>query len=151
MSKRRKKIKVEIVQDYGPKQQDSFWYEGHVGSVSRGGITVNIEANGDIRILNKKHGLVHDGYKERDAGFPEFKNGLKTDRQLRRLEKLGYEWDNNNWFESFVSGNLVDSGDAGEVSDTLKNAIATAKKELIAEENRLMKEALESIANPKDK
>lgn len=137
MPKKQKRIKVEIVQDYGPKQQDSFWYEGYVGSVSRGGIRIDISAHGDIRIHNKKGELVHDGYKERGPGFPEFGYRIKTDKQLAKLEKLGYVWDMNNWFECFVGNN----GDAGPVSYVLKDAIADAREMLLDEEKITRKEA----------
>ena len=137
MLKKEGKIKIEITQNYGPKRQDSFWYEGYVGSVSRGGIRIDISAHGDIRIHNKKGELVHDGCKERGDGFPEFKHGLNTDKQLCRIAKLGYEWINNNWFETFVG----DNGDAGEIAYTLREAIADAKKLLLDTEKEARKEA----------
>lgn len=137
MLKKREKIKIKIVQNHGKNRQNSFWYNGNIGSVSRGEIRIDIVAHGDIRIRNKKGELLHDGWKTRGPGFPEFKHGLNTDKQLGRLEKLGYVWDNNNWFETFVG----DSGDAGYVSYTLKEAIADAKEVLLDTEKETRKEA----------
>ncbi|MFA5790634.1 MAG: hypothetical protein WC976_06210 [Caldisericia bacterium] len=139
MSKKQKKIKIEIFVNLGPKKQDSFWYEGHITSVSRGDITIEVVAHGDIRIKNKKGELVHDGCKERGDGFPEFKHGLNTDKQLSSIEKFGYEWINNNWLECFVG----DNGDAGPISYVLKDAIADAKEMLLDEEKLVRKEARE--------
>jgi len=96
-------INKEIYQDGDKEHRDSFWYEGHIATFSmidkeRNTRNVYIYAEGDIRIYNKRTGnLVYDG-KERNEGFERLPNGLKTDKDLAKLEDLDYEWGNNNWF-----------------------------------------------------
>ena len=104
------KIKIKV-KSLGPKNQDSFWYDGFVGSVSyetsdkknrrefQKNKIADIYAIGEIRIFNKNGELVHDGWSEQNSGFPEFKQGLKTDNDLEKLSELGYVWESNNWFE----------------------------------------------------
>jgi len=96
-------IQKEIFQKGDKSHQDSFWFEGHIATLSmkdkEGDIrSVYIYAVGDIRIYDNKSGnLVYD-VKERNEGFERLPNGLKTDKDFALLEKYDYEWGNNNWF-----------------------------------------------------
>lgn len=100
------KIIKEIYQTGDNFHQDSFWFDGHVATISmidkNGDMRkVAIHAIGDIRIYDKQTGqLVYD-VKERNDGFKRLPNGLTTDIDLALLEKYDYSWENNNWFEFY--------------------------------------------------
>ena len=97
------KIVKEIYQKSDRQHQDSFWYDGHIATLTMidkegNKREVIIYAVGDIRIHDKEGELVFD-VKARNGGFPEFKEGVPTtDKELSKVEKLGYSWENNNWF-----------------------------------------------------
>lgn len=134
----KKIILKEIHQRGDKKHQDSFWFDGHVATLSmldkKGNIRyINIYAEGDIRIHNKEGELVYDG-KERNCGLPEFKKGLRTDKDLVKLDKFGYTWENNNWFcflYSINDGNADDS--MGNISHTFNEAIEQSREALTDE------------------
>ena len=95
-----KEFNVKVLQKKIDKyHNDPFWYEGDIALIKYKGREVLVIAGGEIRISNKNGECVYSGCKERGDGFPEFKYGLDNDYQLSQLEDLGYQWDNNNWFE----------------------------------------------------
>ena len=90
--------KVEIMQPKMKGRNDSFWYDGLVAVCG----DAKLYAVGEIRIINKNGDLVHDGYKTRNDGFPEFGGYIRDDNDLSKLEEFGYTWDYNNWFSVIV-------------------------------------------------
>jgi hypothetical protein len=79
---------------------DSFWYDGLVLLLNKGGYEFKVYAVGDIRIFHEGE-LVYD-VKERNKGFPF---PIKTDEDLDgpRWVEEDLVWENNNWFELIVS------------------------------------------------
>ena len=97
-------MQVKILQKKQKGKSDSFWYNGDIAEIKDRKRIVIVSANGEIRIYSKEGELVHDGFKTRNNGFPEFKNFEPlNDKDLAKLEALGYTWENNNWFECFYA------------------------------------------------
>ena len=117
---------LSVEQSKTKGHQDSFWYEGTVANIYYKNRTVEIYAGGEIKIYDKNDELVHDGNKERGPGFPEFKRGLDTDYQLSQLERLGYRWENNNWFEFFWKH----EDDDGSWNDIMGNTVGSYNEAL---------------------
>lgn len=110
-------------------KQEAFFYDGDIALLTYKDREVLVVAAGDIRIHNKDGELVWD-CKPRNSGFPELKNGEpRTDKDLRRIEKLGYTWENNNWFEWLWKFKGDSSWDCilGDVAFTYDEAIDRAK------------------------
>lgn len=109
-------------------KEDCFWYEGDIVLFTYKNREVLVVAAGDIRIHNKDGELVWD-CKSRNCGFPELKNHEpRNDKDLRKLEKLGYTYDMNNWFEWLhrKKGGFWDCI-LGEVAYTYDEAMVCAK------------------------
>ena len=130
------KITKDIIQKGDKKHQDSFWFDGHVATLSmkdkNGDIrSVYIRATGDIRIHNKEGELVFD-VKSRNSGFPEFRNNCPNDdKDLAKLEKFGYYWENNNWFAFEYDINDGEGhGFLGDFEHSFDKAIKRAEKAL---------------------
>lgn len=102
------KIKIAYHQKRIPHKEDSFWYDGNIATLTYKNREVTLVAAGEIRIHNKSGELVYDT-KQRGPGFPEFKqHEPQSDKDLERLEKLGYRWENNNWFEVYYVYDIID-------------------------------------------
>ena len=129
-------IQVEVEQKAVQGCQDSFFYDGDIATLSLKDRYVLIVATGEIRIHDMNGDLVHDGYKERNGDFPEFKHGIDSDHNLAKLEGLGYTWENNNWFEIFWKMNEDDEWDCamGTVAHTYDDAMSMAKGMLLDDE-----------------
>lgn len=152
-------IKIVYHQKRIPKKGDSFWYDGDIATLTYKGREVTLVATGEIRIHNKDRELVYDN-KQRGPGFPEFKNHEpQSDKDLTKLEQLGYYWQNNNWFEVFyvyntVNGVKYEDAVLGDVAFTYKEGLMLAKEYLkiallIDEEfwAKIEKEKIESREN----
>ena len=130
-------MKIKILQAKLKNKNGSFWYDGDIAEMKYKNKIVIVSAAGDIRIHNKTGELVHDG-KTRNSGFPEFKNlEPKTDKDLSKLEKLEYRWENNNWFEVFYGyeGENLDCI-LGNVVFTYDEAIEMGKSILSSKFNK---------------
>lgn len=111
------------------KHLDSFWYDDLVLAfkLKHSPRIFNVHAIGDIRIYNKKRELVYDN-KPRNSGLG-FK--LKEDKDLSNINKKGFVWENNNWFQLTEEGN--DDGVVLNSLDELKELILTETEILIEE------------------
>jgi hypothetical protein len=132
------KIKIEIHQKGDKLHQDSFWYHGHIATLSYkdkdGDIrNIYIYAVGDIRIHKKGGELVHDGFKERGDGIK-----LENDNDLKKIGSSyddDYYWENNNWFSFEYDLNDGQRHDfLGDWCYEYDIAIAQAKENLLDEE-----------------
>lgn len=125
------KVKIKILQKKLSKlHQDCFWYEGDIALLTYKNREALVVAAGDIRIINKDGEMVHDGNKWRGPGFPEFKKMCpQNDKDLNKLEKLGYRYDMNNWFEWLHKFKGDDSWECilGDVAYEYDDAIECAK------------------------
>lgn len=129
------KIKITYHQKRIRGKEGSFWYDSDVATLTYKGREVHLVAAGEIRIYNKNNELVYDN-KQRGVGFPEFKHREpQDDKDLEKLEKLGYRWENNNWFEVYYVYNVIDGvkyedSVLGDVAYFYKEAIELAKNYL---------------------
>ena len=119
-------MKIKIHQQKIEKCSDSFFYDGHIATISEGKKVVEVYAAGDIRIQNKAGEIVHDGWNERGDGIT-----LETDEDLKKVGSNyddDYYWENNNWFECFFAfeGDSLDCL-LGDVRDEYDDAIQFAK------------------------
>lgn len=131
------KKEIEIYQKSDKDHKDSFWYRGDIALLTEGNRQVVVVANGDIRIHNKEGEMVHDNSKARNNMFPEFKDFTpQDDKDLAKLEKLGYRWENNNWFECFyiVKGDSVMGDIMGDVRFDYDRAIQMGKEVLTSKD-----------------
>lgn len=130
-----KKIQIIYHQKRIPHKEDSFWYDGNIATLTYKNREVTLVAAGEIRIYNKTGELVFDT-KERGPGFPEFKHHEpQNDKDLIKLDKLGYRWENNNWFEVYYVYDIIDGvkhedSVLGDVAYYYKDGIALAKNYL---------------------
>lgn len=87
------KIKVEIHQEPELRRKDSFWFAGHVATITNGKKTVNVCAIGHVQVCfnpNESNFYNHDARKEaRSRGY--------TDVKLKNISNHD-GWGNNNWF-----------------------------------------------------
>nr|WP_298657441.1 hypothetical protein [uncultured Flavobacterium sp.] len=118
---KQKKFKVEIHQKPEPRRKDSFWFDGHVATVTNGKTTVNIVALGRIDVFfnpNESSMTNDDARKEaRKRGY--------TDKKLTNICKHD-GFSNSNWFtfEVFIYGEAT----MNEHTDiNFNDAIAYAK------------------------
>jgi hypothetical protein len=124
-------MKIEVLADYrikDNKHNDSFWYDDLVYRIKIKDRIFDIRAVGDIELVNKEGDIVHNGYKEY-SGCPN----IKDDDDLRQLEKQGFAWEHNNWFEIFeLTEDNVDMLDADVFYDLseLDSKINYLKKEV---------------------
>jgi len=129
------KIKIIYHQKRIPRKEDSFWYDGNIATLTYKNREVTLVAAGEIRIYNKDSELVYDT-KQRGPGFPEFKHSEpQNDKDLEKLEKFGYRWKNNNWFEVYYVYNIIDGQKyedsvLGDVAYYYKDGVALAKSYL---------------------
>lgn len=87
-------MKIEIYQPKKPGCNNSFWYDGLVATAGK----IYMYAVGEKQIYNKNNKLVYDNIYRKNLQLPEFKNGLKNDKDLLKLEKYGYRLVNNSKF-----------------------------------------------------
>jgi len=110
-------------------RQDSFFYDGDIAEITDGERIVIVTAAGDIRIHNKNHEIVHDGYKERNVGLSF---ALESDKDLQKIGNSyndEYYWENNNWFECFYGYKGEALNDIiGDVVYSYNEAIQFGKK-----------------------
>ena len=84
------KLKI-YTKKYSPEHNDSIWYDGLIAEFG----IFKLYALGVVAIYDKD-GLVYDGWKERNNGFP-FK--FENDNDLKKIDDDKYYWEHNNWFE----------------------------------------------------
>lgn len=122
MSKVNKQIEIKIHQAPEFKRKDSFWFDGHVATITDGKNTINIIATGHICVFFEPDG---DSYKNDEARKFARSKGY-TDIKLNILFKHD-GWSNNNWFafEVIKEGKTPVWDEATEIS--FDNAIETAK------------------------
>lgn len=150
----KEKIKITYHQKRIPNKEDSFWYDGNIATLTYKNREVTLVAAGEIRIHNKNGELVYD-VKTRNSGFPEFKHHEpRNDKDLAKLEKLGYRWENNNWFEVFyvyniVNGTKYEDSVLDDVAYSYKDGVNLAKGYLKDEEfwKRIEKEKTKQKEN----
>jgi hypothetical protein len=83
------------------KHNDSIWYDDLIAEMGE----YKLYVLGIVRIYDED-GLVHDGWKERNNGFP-FK--FENDDDLKKIyDNDKYFWEHNNWFE------IIHDKDEGE-------------------------------------
>ena len=88
------KIKVEIHQQPEPRRKDSFWFDGHVATITDGKTEVSIIATGHVTVcFNPNEENVNNDYARKEARSKGY-----TDKKLNNLSKHD-GWSNNNWFE----------------------------------------------------
>lgn len=125
------KINVFLAQEkVSPKHNDSFWYDGHIATLSYKKRIVKIYAVGEIRIYTSKNGgeLVHDGWKSRNSGIE-----LENDDDLNKIGSNyddEFYWENNNWFDFVFGYDNNDDIDSvfGQVAHEYDSAIEMAKE-----------------------
>jgi len=133
------KIKIKYLQHKAKGKQASFFYDGDVAILTYKGREVTLVAAGEIRIYNKNQELVYD-CKARNSGFPELKhNEPKNDKDLVRIENLGYTWGLNNWFEviftyDVINGVKQQDSILGDVAFTYDEGLELAKYYLTDDE-----------------
>lgn len=125
------KIKVEIHKKPESRRKDSFWFDGHVATVSDGKTTVNIIATGHIKVcFNQNESNYSNDFARKEARSRGY-----TDVKLKNLSKHD-GWSNNNWFDFEIIGNgktfLDDYTDIN-----LDDAIFYAK-EVVQEANKVV-------------
>jgi len=122
------KIELTIYQHPNPRRKDSFWFDGHVATVTKGRTSVHIIAEGEIRIA---FNVDEDMYRN-DSAREEAKARKYTDVKLKNISKHD-GWGNNNWFafEIEKGGEKVFYDTATDTN--FDDAIITAKR--ILEEN----------------
>lgn len=87
------KIKVKIHVKPEPQRKDSFWFDGHVATVTDGKTTVNIIAQGHVDVIfNANETAMSNAHARKEARSRGY-----TDRKLGGLSKHD-GWNNNNWF-----------------------------------------------------
>jgi len=93
--------KLKIYQKKIRGCDDSFFYDGLIAEKG----DFKLSASGEIRILNKKGELVHDGIKERGEGLK-----IENDKDLLKVDGENYYFDENNWFEIWKEGTNEEFG-----------------------------------------
>lgn len=87
------KIKTEIHQKPEPRRKDSFWFDGHIATVTDGKTTVNVIATGHVDVcFNPNESNVDNDHARKEARSRGY-----TDVKLKNLNKHD-GWSNNNWF-----------------------------------------------------
>jgi len=87
------KIKVKIYKKPEPRRKDSFWFDGHVATVTDGKTTVNIVATGHVDVCFNPNETNYDN----DSARKEARKRGYTDRKINNL----YNHDgvrNSNWY-----------------------------------------------------
>lgn len=116
------KPKLEYHKTIEPRRKDSFWFDGHVATLSNDKATVNIIAMGHVSVSFKANGEQYAN----DMARKEARTMGYTDQKLKNLNRHD-GWANNNWyaFEVVVNGQTY-WDDATDVY--LPDAINTAKE-----------------------
>ncbi len=116
------KPKIEYHVDLEPRRKDSFWFDGHVATISNDDVTVNIIATGHLCVSFKENGESFAN----DMARKEAMSMGYTDQKLKNISKHD-GWQNNNWFAfEVVKGGKTYWDDATDVY--LPDAINTAKE-----------------------
>lgn len=109
------KITVEYHQSIEKNRQSSFWYNGHVATVTNGLITLNIMATGMLSGSLDEDGEVLD----REELVKEAKNRGYTDKDIDALKSRDMLRDCN-WFNlEVVTFNLVGSDEYESLERTI--------------------------------
>ena len=115
-------MKTTIYQTPETRRKDSFWFDGHVATISNKKAKVNIIATGAIQVsFAPNEDYLRDGHAVKEARSMGY-----TDRKLRNISKHD-GWSNNNWF----AFEIVRDGKATWSPDTetkFDDAIRTAKQ-----------------------
>lgn len=119
-------IKVKLHKKIEPRKKNSFWFDGHVATVTDGKNSINIISMGHVCVSFEPNG---DLYKNDDARKVAKKRGY-TDIKLNNLSKHD-GWSNNNWFsfEVVKEGKLPVWNDLTEIN--IDDAIEIAKDALV--------------------
>lgn len=88
------KVKVNIYVKPEKGRKDSFWFDGHVASVTDGETTIDIVSSGEIGVTFNPD---EDLFKNKKAVKEAKKRGY-TDRKLNNIMNSHDGWSNNNWF-----------------------------------------------------
>jgi hypothetical protein len=124
------KPKVEIHVKPEPQRKDSFWFDGHVATVTDGKTTVNIIATGHVDVTFNRND--ENCYRNSEARKEARSRGY-TDRKLNTMGRHD-GWGNNNWFafEVITQGKSMywDEGTETKFDDAIH-----AAKEIIKEIN----------------
>ncbi len=118
----KKKVELTYQTKVEPRRKDSFWFDGHVATVSNGKTEVRIIAMGHVGVIFK---VDEPGFNNDYARKEALKRGY-TDQKLKNLNNHD-GWLNNNWFafEVVLQGGKTYLDDATDVY--LPDAINTAK------------------------
>lgn len=87
------KSNVTIHKQPQPRRKDSFWFDGHVATVEKGNVKVEVIATGHIEVMFSEN---DKGYENKDAVQIALDRGY-TDTKLKKLNEHD-GWGNNNWF-----------------------------------------------------
>lgn len=92
------KIKLEIHQKLEPRRKNSFWFDGHVATITDGEIRIDVMAQGEINIIFNPN---EDTFKNNSARKEASSRGY-TDKKLKNIYNHD-GWGNNNWFDFLVT------------------------------------------------
>jgi len=123
------KPKVKLHVKIQPRRKNSFWFDGHVATVTDGKTTVNVISQGHVDVVFN----VNEDSMCNEHARKEARSRGYTDRKLSNLSKHD-GWSNNNWFAFEVEreGHKPYWDEATDIG--FDDAIQTAK-EIIKEIN----------------
>ena len=95
------KPKIEYHTEIEPRRKDSFWFDGHVATVSNDRVQVNIIATGHVAVCFN----VDENNYINNSAREEARARSYTDQKLKNISRHD-GWSNNNWygFEVVVNG-----------------------------------------------
>lgn len=98
MKQKKNSPKVKIHQKPKLRRKNSFWFDGHVATVTDDEITIDVMATGHINVCfnpNEKY------FKDKQARKEAIKRGY-TDKKINNI--MPHDgWGNNNWFDFLVT------------------------------------------------
>ncbi len=112
---------IEIYKTPEPKRKDSFWFDGHVATVTDGKTTVNVIAQGHVCVYFKPNEKT--AYSN-DTARKEARSRGYTDKKLKNLNRHD-GWLNNNWFCFEIineNKNLLDENTEIDFDEAIKYA-----------------------------
>jgi len=89
----KKKAELTYYVDVEPRRKDSFWFDGHVASITDGKTEVRIVAMGHVDVIFN----VNENSFNNNSARKEARNRGYTDQKLKNLNRHD-GWLNNNWY-----------------------------------------------------
>lgn len=124
MKQKKNSLKIKIHQKPEPRRKDSFWFDGHVATITDGEITIDVMAQGHIDVCFNPN---EKSFSNNDARKEAINRGY-TDKKLKNLNRHD-GWGNNNWFDFLVTvkGKENEPRWSGENVINFDDIISTAK------------------------